>query len=166
MLDYLREEDPLPRHRRAQVRRIDRVRRNLEQRLGRRADEAEIATASGMSLEDYQRAIDGTVVFLRSTSEPELHGLPAPPPAERSSPELLEALQAEVEKLPKRTRQIFRLYYEDAQTFGDLAPFVGISRTQASILHNRALSKLRARLRRYLSDDQGRTMESESVSPG
>jgi RNA polymerase sigma factor for flagellar operon FliA len=158
LLDWCRAQDIHP-SRRRWITKFNRVRKQVEQRLGRRADEEEIATSLGMTLARYQRLSDRARVLGCPVDEARLADPTKRMSEERPfSPEMLLALDRELARLPRRTRLILVGYYEDEKSFSEIAPSLGLSASRTAKIHEKTLLLLRARLAR------DRIKESASVA--
>ena len=147
LLDWCRSEDPLARSRKGRFNYFGRIRRDLEQRLGRRADEEEIATSGGVTLANYQSLRDSAVVWRGPIDDDRLRD-----PAETDlfdpvySDRMVAALGKELARLPKRTRAILGSYYVQEMTFAEIAGEIDLSESETARIHAKTISLLRAKL--------------------
>ncbi|MBK8014084.1 MAG: RNA polymerase sigma factor FliA [Deltaproteobacteria bacterium] len=154
ILDELRRGDILPRRVRTKAREIAEVVRGLEQKLGRPAEDEEIAEALGVSLEAYQKELEVlvhvSVVELTSEGEASLVG----PGASMALDEeverrrLIELFLGAVERLPERDALILALYYNEDLTYAEIGEVLSVSESRVCQLHSRALMRLRSSIPR------------------
>lgn len=158
MLDGLRENDWLPRSIRREMREVEAAIRQLEQAHGRPPSEAELATALGISLADYQKLLlearghqlvyledmagdNGDDYLERHTAATDLDPLV-----------LLEelgtrtALAAALEALPEREKLMMALYYEQDLNLREIGEVMGVTESRVCQLHSQAVARLRASL--------------------
>ncbi|WP_290793752.1 RNA polymerase sigma factor FliA [Halomonas sp.] len=159
MLDELRSRDWLPRSVRRNARAVDEGVRRLEQRLGRPAEEHEIAAELAMDLADYRQLLSDTnsgqlLPFEELVAEGHEQGLENPqrstPFAELVDHEQRERLVAAIAALPEREKLLMALYYQEELNLKEIGAVLGVSESRVCQLHSQAVSRLRARLR-----DQG-----------
>lgn len=161
MLDELRMLDWAPRSVRRDVANIDRVRRDVQARVGRLASSEEMADELGLDLAGYhslmQRATPQRMLNLESLGyrrDEEGRGalsfLPDP-----TSPDPLkasearssqEALVAAVDKLSERRRLMVSLYYFEGLNLKEIGVIFGVTESRVSQIHTEALKSLRKKL--------------------
>jgi RNA polymerase sigma factor for flagellar operon FliA len=163
MLDALRDLDWAPRSLRRLRRDLDAAVARLRHELGREPQEAEIAAAMHLSIEEYERSLEQ----VRSLELGALRQLDAPTPEGTSLIELCidpdEGPEARLERaelrghlaralgdLPERERQILALYYEEELTMAEIGEVIGVCESRVSQLRSLALSRLRVSLRASL----------------
>lgn len=164
MLDALRELDWAPRSLRKLRRHVDGTIAQLRSQIGREPSEAEIATALGMTGEQYAeafeqlRTLDVAMVKPLDDSGPDRQSLlevcvdPDIGPEVRLERRELRALLAgAIERLPERERQILALYYEEELTMAEIGKVLGVCESRVSQLRSLAISRLRATLQESLS---------------
>lgn len=148
MLDGLRSMDWVPRSVRAQVREITNAQAALESRLGRSADDAEVAEEVGMTLREL-RDIYSKVSFTNLASHDEI-GLPddlaggAFEVAEDEETRTL--LRRAIGGLRERDQVILALYYFEGLTLAEIGTVLGVTESRVSQLHSRATIALRGHL--------------------
>jgi RNA polymerase sigma factor for flagellar operon FliA len=163
MLDALRDLDWAPRSLRKLRRDLDAAMGRLRHELAREPEDAEIAAAMGLSMPEYERALDQ----VRTLELGALRQLDAPTPEGASLIELCidpdEGPEARLERselrahlgralttLPDRERQILALYYEEELTMAEIGEVIGVCESRVSQLRSLALSRLRTSLRESL----------------
>jgi RNA polymerase sigma factor FliA len=140
MLDHLRYQTGVPRRTRVLARRIAVARTKVENRLGRRARETEIANELGVGADQYHAWHQGSVRAVL----PLMTDVPAYPIGEsdddHSGPPWLSDA---IDRLPPRERTVITLGFFEDQSGRMVANALGISEARVSQLRSRALSRLR-----------------------
>ncbi len=157
MLDGLRDLDVASRDLRKKSKRVERVYRELESKLGRPVDDGEMAAALHMSLQEWyhtaqqiqalgadwlrpmilggvKRVREDTLVADGQESQFDLAYL-----GERK-----KILDSTVACLSKRERLIISLYYDGGLTMKQIASKLGIDESRVSQLHSATLVRLRS----------------------
>lgn len=159
ILDELRRLDPVSRTLRRKAARIERTTAALEQRLLRAPDEAEVAEALGVSLEQLQRSLMDLRGGLQVSIESGWAGVPAPedilsaesstdPWRSLTAKERASLLGEAVAVLPENERTVLELHYSQSLTLRIVAHRMGLSESRVSQLHLNGLARLHRRLRR------------------
>ena len=163
IIDELRSMDWVPRSVRARARDIERTIAQLETKLMRAPDDAEIAAALGISVEEFQdslldisrtsiAALDelwsssstgGDPVALIDTLE---DPLAEEPQAAMGQTALREALAEAIARLPEREKLVVTLYYYEELTLREIGEVLGVTESRVSQLHTKAILRLKARL--------------------
>jgi RNA polymerase sigma factor for flagellar operon FliA len=164
ILDSLRDQDHASRDMRRRIKKVESTCQDLERRLGRPAEDAEVARAMGLSLARwYERVAElqrlgfegsGSKIpqeFNRRVDEETLPAAPGESPFDlcyhREQGDLiLEALGC----LNERERLIITLYYKDTLTMKQIGSRLGIDESRVSQLHAGALLRLRRRVAEML----------------
>jgi RNA polymerase sigma factor for flagellar operon FliA len=162
ILDGLRVHDSAPRSLRQRGRQVTQVIAELQGRLGRNATDAEIASALGVSLAEFEKLLmELNALSLISLDQPLDSGeegagstlgemilqQEGPDPlAEVERQELLEELAQAIDSLPERERLIIALYYYEELTLKEIGAVLDVTESRVCQLHTRALLRLRARL--------------------
>ena len=163
MLDSLRDLDWAPRSLRRMRRDVDGAMANLRRKLGREPEEKEIAAEMGLTMPDYEKAVEQ----LRTLDIGAIRSLDAPTedgtsrielcvdPTEGAATqlerkELRVHLAKAIEQLPQRERQILALYFEEELTLAEIGEVIGVGESRVSQLRSLALARLRSLLRESL----------------
>ena len=122
---------------------IDRV----EQRVGRPAQEKEIADELGMPVEDY-RSLAGELACARVTQLDEAELPPGIDEPEEQFVEVTkrEALVEAIGKLPEKEGLMLSLYYNEGLNLKEIGLVLGVSESRVSQIHGQAVARLKAKL--------------------
>ena len=151
MLDELRRGDYLTRNARRQQRATALAVSRLEQSMGRRPTDGEVAAEIGVSLDEFRRDPLTTHVSLDDADGR------APDPADEGGDPLdalqhkqrLVALSAQVARLPEREQYAIRMRYEHDLSLVDIAATLGVTDARVHQLIQQGISKLRLRMTAY-----------------
>ena len=160
ILDGLRGADPASRDLRRKSKRIQRLYRELEVKIGRPVKDEEIAAALGMNLAQWHRTLNEvqSVGFdfgartitagpttKRPSAEPALLADGDENPFELCyRREQREILRRALSHLRERERQIINLYYQEELTMRQIAERLNVDESRVSQLHSAALTRLKA----------------------
>jgi len=163
MLDALRDLDWAPRSLRRLRRDVDSAVAAERARLGREPDAREIAAALGMTVSQYERALEQLrtleLAAARELDAPTADGTPllefCVDPGESAvqtieRQELRAHLAQAIGELPERERQILALYYEEELTLAEIGEVIGVCESRVCQLRGLAVSRLRTLLRESL----------------
>ena len=180
ILDGLRSADTASRDLRRKNKRIQTLHRELESKLGRPVQDEEMATALGMQLGEWHRALTevqsvgfdcGSRVL---TAGPTLK-------LQSTDPELLtdgrhdqfdlcyrreqqEILGQAVSRLRDREREIITLLYRHGLTMKQIAVRMHVDESRVSQIHSVALERLKARVDSVLNPRQAEVSETHTLS--
>ena len=160
MLDELRGGDWMSRGARRQQREIEEAVRRVEQRLGRPANEAEIAAEMGLPLPDYQdllTKVRGTqLVYLEDMTGAEgdddyldrhVADDGANPMSLLQDHRMREALVQAIKNLPEREQYVMSMYYEHDMNLKEIAAVLNVTESRVCQLHSQSIARLRVKLR-------------------
>ena len=163
MLDALRDLDWAPRSLRRLRRDVDSAVASERARLGREPEEREIASALGMTVAQYERALEQLrtleLAAARELDAPTADGTPllefCVDPGETAvqtieRQELRSHLAQAIGQLPERERQILALYYEEELTLAEIGEVIGVCESRVCQLRGLAVTRLRTLLRESL----------------
>lgn len=156
MLDEIRRNDWAPRSVHRKAREISEVMHEIEQQQGRHAQDNEIATALGISVEDYhQQLFDSAGHHVFSLNEfsdnDETHAKPISnsslgPVEEIQSTGFKTALTTAISTLPERERLMMSLYYNEELNLKEIGEVLGVSESRVSQIHSQTIIRLRSKL--------------------
>ena len=160
ILDGLRSADPASRDLRRNNKRIQKLYRKLEGKLGRAVRDEEIAEALGMDMAQWHHTLNEiqSVGFdcgvrplsagpntKRPSAEPtQLAGDEADPFDQCYRREQHEILGRALGHLRERERQVITLYYQQELTMKQIADRLNVDESRVSQLHSAALARLKA----------------------
>lgn len=150
MLDEIRSNDWLPRSVQSQLRRVSEAIEAADARVGRPAQDAEIATELSMSLEDYQQ-LAGQLACARMTHVEDSAEAAQAESGDATNPfeqlgesKSREDLAEAINKLPEKERLMMSLYYAEDLNLKEIGAVLGVSESRVSQLHGQALARLRS----------------------
>jgi RNA polymerase sigma factor for flagellar operon FliA len=153
MIDHLRREARMARSGMVNRRRLAAARSELEQSLGRRADDAELADALGCSPAEYH-ALVATTQALQSESIDDVYcddqswfmdlGERADAQIERE--QLASAMTKAIGTLGEREQMILQLYFVEELNLEEIGEVLGVGAARVCQLKKAALEKVRAKL--------------------
>ncbi len=161
VLSELRARDFLSRSNRRKIRELENAFMRLEQKLGREADDREVAQELGIDLEQVYRAkqmsgisfisLEELGVSSRDEKEKLLSYLVNNDDDALSLAKLKElrvAMARAIEQLPEKERLVISLYYLEELTMKETGKVLGITESRVSQIHSQAVLHLRAKLRK------------------
>ncbi len=169
ILDSLRNLDWAPRSLRKKSKDLERVYRDLEQRLGRPATDKEVCEEMEISLDEFYELVDqikglnlGSFQDMASqdedkNSEPLVKYVPDAPQMDPffvfHKSEVQSILSTAIDTLPKKERLVVSLYYFDELTMKEIGKVLGVNESRVSQLHTKAMLRLRTKLRKVNEQD-------------
>ena len=159
ILDTLRAQDWTPRSIRDKAKRIDRVFKELEQKLSRVPTEKEVASNLNVTLEEYHKMLDQTkevnVISIDESSvfnsndkssmlkilEDNHSSL-----SHVSKKDVKKLIKSAINELPERQRIILTLYYYEEFNFRKIGAILKVTESRVSQLHAQAIERLRYKL--------------------
>jgi RNA polymerase sigma factor for flagellar operon FliA len=161
VLSELRARDFLSRSNRRKIRELESAYLRLEQKLGREADDHEIARELGVDLEQVYRTKQMSSISFISLEE---LGVSSRDEKEKllsylinndddalsmtKLKELKEAMAQAIKQLPEKERQVISLYYLEELTMKETGKVLGITESRVSQIHSQAILHLRTKLRK------------------
>jgi RNA polymerase sigma factor for flagellar operon FliA len=161
VLSELRARDFLSRSNRRKIRELESAYLRLEQKLGREADDQEIARELGVDLEQIYRTKQMSSISFISLEE---LGVSSRDEKEKllsylinneddalsmtKLKELKEAMALAIKQLPEKERLVISLYYLDELTMKETGKVLGITESRVSQIHSQAILHLRTKLRK------------------
>lgn len=162
MLDELRRNDWVPKSVHRKSRELTEAIHQLEGKLGRDANDREIAEAMGIPLDEYHKILnDHTNCRMTSfdslmTSEDDdtndrFAGEEQAPVDRLMDVQFQKGLVDAIDNLPEREKLIMSLYYEQELNLKEIGAVLEVSESRVSQLMSQAHGRLRSRLREYIS---------------
>ena len=161
VLSELRARDFLSRSNRRKIRELESAYLRLEQKLGREADDQEIARELGVDLEQVYRTKQMSSISFISLEE---LGVSSRDEKEKllsylinneddalnmtKLKELKGAMAQAIKQLPEKERLVISLYYLDELTMKETGKVLGITESRVSQIHSQAILHLRTKLRK------------------
>ena len=161
VLSELRARDFLSRSNRRKIRELESAYLRLEQKLGREADDQEIAQELGVDLEQVYRTKQMSSISFISLEE---LGVSSRDEKEKllsylvnneddalsmtKLKELKEAMAQAIKQLPEKERLVISLYYLEELTMKETGKVLGITESRVSQIHSQAILHLRTKLRK------------------
>jgi len=169
ILDELRSLDWVPRSIRQKLHELERTMLKIETEKGRPAKDEEISKEMGISLSDYfdilNKAHSVTLISFEDL------GFPAQDGGQKRNPldyfkepknediisllnikEIKKAVADAITELPKNERFVISMYYFDELTMKEIGLVLAITESRVSQIHNKAILRLRGKLRKVLKD--------------
>ncbi|PCM45329.1 RNA polymerase sigma factor FliA [Marinobacter sp. ANT_B65] len=162
MVDEIRKGDWVPRSVHRNARRVSQAIRTVENRMGREAQDAEVAEELGMELSEYHSTLsDASSGRLFSLDELNESGdLPIEETETRDNPldglasdSFRSSLAAAIEQLPEREKLVLSLYYQEELNLKEIGAVLGVSESRVSQIHSQAALRLRGRLSEWRHED-------------
>jgi RNA polymerase sigma factor for flagellar operon FliA len=161
VLSELRARDFLSRSNRRKIRELENVFMRLEQKLGREAEDNEVAQELGVDLEQVYRTKQMSSISFISLEE---LGVSSRDEKEKllsylinndddalsltKLKELREAMAQAIRQLPEKERLVISLYYLEELTMKETGKVLGITESRVSQIHSQAILHLRTKLRK------------------
>jgi RNA polymerase sigma factor for flagellar operon FliA len=167
ILDELRAQDWIPRSVREKAKFIDRTYIRLEKEFGRLPTDDEIASALGLSRDDYFSllsqvksvsllSLDEYTNFTSSDKKSILGLLEdykATNPYVQLNVSNIKAIITEgIKALPEKERLVLSLYYYEDLNLKEIGDVLSVTESRVSQLHSQAVIRLRSKLKKRLED--------------
>lgn len=162
ILDQIRKMDWIPRTVRQRQRQIDTAMKELEQRNGRPATDAEIAAYMGISENeflDWQNQVKAdNIISLNEyveqgndiSSEKNISSGFETPESVIEKSELKQMLEESLELLTEKEKKVILLYYYEELTLKEISQVLEVSESRISQLHTKALQKMKTKMGKYI----------------
>ncbi len=171
MLDELRAQDWVPRSVRKKASELEKTYHKLEKKLGRPAEDEEVAEALGLTMDQFYDLLEKTknVTFLDiealrrrmpEGSDEDLFDLIADdsesdPFIQLNLTEVKELLINGINELPEKERLVLSLYYYEDLTMREIGEIMGYTESRISQMHTKAIMRLRASLSEIAKESEG-----------
>lgn len=163
ILDQIRKMDWIPRTVRQRQRQIDAAMKEIESTMGRPATDNEIATALGISDDEYcewqsQMKVTSVVSLNEylemgtdiSNEKANVSRHFDAPEKVMEQAELKEMLMDALELLTEKERKVILLYYYEELTLKEISNVLEVSESRVSQLHTKGLQKMKTKLGKYV----------------
>jgi RNA polymerase sigma factor for flagellar operon FliA len=161
VLSELRSRDFLSRSNRRKIRELENIHLKLEQKLGREAEDYEVAQELGVDIEQVHRTKQLSGISFISFEE---LGFSSRDEKEKlinylidsdddvlaltRLKELKAAVARAIEQLPEKERLVISLYYMDELTMKETGKVLDVTESRVSQIHSQAIMRLRAKLKK------------------
>lgn len=162
ILDQIRKMDWIPRTIRQRQKQIDAAMKDLEQKNGRPATDAELAAYIGISedeFSDWQNQVKAdNMISLNeyleqgndiSSEKGMSSGFDTPEGVVERS-ELRDMLEKSLELLTEKEKKVILLYYYEELTLKEISRVLEVSESRVSQLHTKALQKMKTKMGNYI----------------
>lgn len=158
IVDEMRRGDWVPRSVHRNTRMIAQAIRAVEARVGRDAQDAEIAAELDVSLDDYHGMLRDSSTSRLFSYEETFGNEDSDIDASESSSAfvspmegvqrdaLKQSLARAITQLPERERLVLALYYDEELNLKEIGQVLGVSESRVSQIHSQAAARLRTRL--------------------
>ena len=163
MLDEARRSNWTPRSTFRNAKQVSQAIRQIENRTGSDAKAQDIATALGVSLDEYHRMVE-SAASSRILSYEQLAGDPERasmlPDSPEDGPETMleedqfrEAVAQAIATLPERERLVLSLYYDQELNLREIGQVLEVSESRVCQIHGQAVIRIRARLENWFNEE-------------
>jgi len=156
IIDYLREIDWLPRSVRQKAKELEKVYYELENELGRPANDEDVAAKLNISVEDFQKKIQNvstySIVSLDDLLEQKREFAnndvdnETSPGAAIEKDVLRNIIIETIRTLPDKENRVITLYYYEELTYKEIGKLLNISESRVSQLHTKAIIRLKGKI--------------------
>ena len=169
ILDELRSMDWVPRSVRQKASSMDGVVQKLQNKLGRRPEDDEIAEEMGISLDELFTTLNETksmpILSLEDLGIAKESGEQqslldclagkndADPQTHLRLVELKEIISKTIDTLPEKERLMISLYYYEELTMKEIGEVLGITESRVSQIHSKAIFRLRNKLKSIIAEE-------------
>ena len=161
IIDSVRDMDWVPRSLRQKNKELEKAYSEIENELGRSANDSEVAQKLGVSMDDFYKLINEVNLTSQVSLEEFLeqnYEIDADTSGEtrKDTPEnhieaseLKEILGTAIEKLPEKERSVITFYYFEELTLKEISAIMKVSESRISQLHTKAILRMRGKLARH-----------------
>jgi RNA polymerase sigma factor for flagellar operon FliA len=169
ILDELRSMDWVPRSVRQKASSMDGVVQKLQNKLGRRPEDDEIAEEMGVSLDELFTTLNETKsmpilsledlgIAKESGEQQSLLDCLAgqndvDPQMHLRLVELKEIISKAIDTLPEKERLMISLYYYEELTMKEIGEVLGVTESRVSQIHSKAVFRLRNKLKSIIAEE-------------
>ena len=169
ILDELRSMDWVPRSVRQKASSMDGVVQKLQNKLGRRPEDDEVAEEMGVSLDELFTTLNETksmpILSLEDLGIAKESGEQqslldclagkndADPQTHLRLVELKEIIAKAIDTLPEKERLMISLYYYEELTMKEIGGVLGITESRVSQIHSKAVFRLRNKLKSIIAEE-------------
>lgn len=164
ILDQLRSLDWVPRSVRQKGRKLERAYGEVEQRLGRSANEEEVADSLGLELDKFHTLIN-QVRGISLVNLEEIRGTNSDGDRAGTFADIIEDVHAEnpfaslkltetkhvisdtIGSLPEKERLVISLYYYEDLNMKEIGNILGITESRVCQIHTKSVMRLRSKLK-------------------
>jgi len=163
IIDHIRKLDWVPRTQRDKNKRVDQAFQHLEETLGRRPTDEELAKYMQVSIDEVQEILRSSSVlslvslddFLDQNYEnsvPSLiSGREESPEEQTEKQERKEMLAEAINGLNEKEKLVVTLYYFEELTLKEISNIMEVSESRVSQIHTKAIGRLQGKLGRFKS---------------
>jgi RNA polymerase sigma factor for flagellar operon FliA len=162
IIDELRSLDWVPRSTRQKASRLEKAYAEVEQRLGRAANDVEVAEFMGIAVEDLNQMLceargvaiisvdelrgEGDEHFERNLLEYLADPETVQPDVRLNLDQVYQIVADAIDNLPEKERLVISLYYYDELTMKEIGEIMDITESRVSQIHTKAVIRLRSKL--------------------
>lgn len=160
IIDQLRTLDWVPRSVRQKYKKIEDAYKAIENKLGRSADDKELALQLGVSLDELNTMLTEVHSFSVVSLEEKISNnsnftivdedIEYDPQENLDKEELKKILIDSIDYLKEREKKIITLYYYSELTYKEISSILGVSESRISQLHTKAIMKLRSKMKNII----------------
>jgi len=162
VLSELRSRDHISRTNRRKVRELEKTYLKLEQKKGGDVEDHEVVKEMGVSFEQFHKIKQMSNISIisleemgyssdkkrNSLSEMFINNKDEDALNQTGIKEVKVAIAKTIEELPEKEKLVISLYYMDELTMKETGKVLGITESRVSQLHSKAITRLRAKLRK------------------
>lgn len=158
IIDEVRRGDWTPRSVHRNARRVSEAVQVVEARIGRDAQDGEIAAELNISVAEYHALLKDSAEsrlfsFDKLTGPQDegpgeaIAGSEPDPSEEFEQEDFIKAIANQIQGLPEREKLVLSLYYDEELNLKEIGQILGVSESRVSQIHSQAALRLRSRLK-------------------